>query len=127
MNPQQELFIALKLGVQDKGQDVYDGFLPPANTPYPFTYLGDMQQVDNGLKNAVIGSVYLTIHVFHNDPGQRGTVSQMLLDIITVCRSIGHTANFSWSVRNVTQRIIPDNTTKTPLLHGVLEVEFVFS
>lgn len=127
MDPQQELFTRLKLDIEAVGYAVYDGFLPPDDTPYPFVYLGDFQQIDDANKSAVFGNVFSTIHVWSNEPRNRGTVSQMLLKIKTVCRKIEHTANFAWSVRNVTQRIIPDTTTKTPLLHGVLEVEFQFS
>lgn len=127
LDPQQEIFTRLKIELEAKGYDVYDGFLPPANTPYPFVYLGDFQQNDTATKNAVYGSVFPVIHVWHNNPKQRGTVSQMLLDIKTICRAIDHTANYAWAVRGVTNRIIPDNTTKVPLLHGVVEAEFIFS
>lgn len=127
IDPQQELFTALKLNLEAKGHDVYDGFLPPEDTPYPFVYIGECQQIDDANKSAVFGYVHQTIHVWHNNPKQRGTVSKMLLDIKTVCRNIKHTTNFAWSVRNVTQNILPDTTTKSPLLHGVLDVEFYFS
>ena len=127
IDPQQEIFTAIMKNLKAKGYGVYDGFLPPADTPYPFVYIGDSQQIDDANKSAVFGSVYQTIHIWHNNPKERGTVSAMLLDAKTVCREIRHTANFSWTVRNITQRIIPDNTTKSPLLHGVLEVEFYFS
>lgn len=127
IDPQQELFTALIKNLKAKGHAVYDGFLPPDGTPYPFVYIGDSQQIDDANKSAVFGSVHQTIHVWHNNPKQRGTVSQMMLDIKTVCREIGHTANFAWTVRNISQQIIPDTTTKTPLLHGVLNVEFYFS
>jgi hypothetical protein len=126
-DPQQELFSKLKKEIESLGYDVYDGFLPPDGTPYPFVYLGDCQQTDDANKSAVFGNVYQTIHVWSNTPLNRGTVSQMLLAIKNVCRGISHTDNFAWYVRNVNQRIIPDNTTKTPLLHGVIEVEFKFS
>ena len=126
-DPQQELFSKLKTEIESLGYDVYDGFLPPDGTPYPFVYLGDCQQTDDANKSAVFGNVYQTIHVWSNTPLNRGTVSQMLLAVKNVCRGINHTDNFAWYVRNVNQRIIPDNTTKTPLLHGVLEVEFKFS
>lgn len=106
---------------------MYDGFLPPNDTAYPFIYLGDSQQIDSANKSAVFGNVYQTIHVWHSNPKQRGTVSEMLLAIKTVCRKIGHTANFSWSLRNASQQIIPDYTTKSPLLHGIVEAEFHFS
>ena len=127
MDPQQELFTELKLALEAKGFDVYDGILPPEDTPYPFVYLGDFRQTDTEHKNAVTGIVYPIIHVWHNNPRKRGTVSKMLLEIKTECRRLVRTSNFAWLVRNVTGRIIPDNTTKTPLLHGVIEAEFLFS
>lgn len=127
MDPQQELFTKLKIEIEKQGYDVYDGFLPPENTPYPFIYLGDSQQTDEANKSAVFGSVYQTLHVWSNTPTHRGTVSQMLLNIKNICRNIDKTNNFNWFVKSLTQRVIPDNTTKTPLLHGVIEVEFKFN
>ena len=127
MDPQQELFAELLLKLKEMGYDVYDTFLPPEDTPYPFIYLADSQQTDDANKTAVFGNVYQTIHVWHNNPRQRGTVPKMLLDIKKVCYRLEHTENFAWMIQNVNQRILPDNTTKTPLLHGLLEVEFKFS
>lgn len=127
MDPQQELFSELLLKMKELGYDVYDTFLPPKGTPYPFIYLADSQQTDTPNKTAVFGNVSQTIHIWHNNPRQRGTVSKMLLDIKKICYKLEHTENFAWMVRDVNQRILPDNTTKTPLLHGLLEVEFKFS
>ena len=127
VDAQQELFTAFKLALEAKGYAVYDGALPPENTPYPFIYLGEFRQTDTELKNAVTGVVYPMIHVWHNNWDQRGTVSKMLLDIKTVCRTLERTANFSWLMRNINSRILADNTTKTPLLHGVVEADCVFS
>ena len=127
MDPQQELFTELLLELRKLGYGVYDTFLPPEDTPYPFIYLADSQQTDTQTKSAVMGNVYQTIHVWHDNPRQRGTVSQMLLDIKKVCYKLEHTESFAWMIMNMNQRILPDNTTKTPLLHGLLEVEFKFS
>ena len=127
VDAQQELFTYFKLALEAKGYAVYDGALPPENTPYPFIYLGEFQQNDTEHKNAVTGTVLPMIHVWHNNWDQRGTVSKMLLDIKTVCRTLEHTTNFAWLVRNVKSRILADNTTKTPLLHGVVEAACVFS
>ena len=124
MEPQQELFTKLLTEIKSLGYDVYDGFLPPDGTSYPFVYLADSQQTDDANKTAVFGNVYQTIHVWHN---KRGTVSKMLLATKNVCRRLDHTENFAWNVRNVNQRILPDTTTKQPLLHGLLEIEFSFS
>jgi hypothetical protein len=127
MDAQQELFTAFKLALEAKGYAVYDGALPPENTPYPFIYLGEFRQTDTELKNAVTGIVYPMIHVWHNNWNQRGTVSKMLLDIKTVCRTLEHTANFAWLMRNINSRILADNTTKKTLLHGVFEADCEFS
>lgn len=127
IDPQQELFVRLKKDLEALGYSVYDGVMPPENTPYPFIYLGESQQNDDANKTAVFGNAFQTIHVWHNNTKQRGTVSKMLLDSKTVCRKVMHTPNFAWDVRNVSQRIIPDTTTSVPLLHGVLDVEFKFS
>lgn len=127
MDAQQELFTALKLAIEAKGYAVYDGALPPPETPYPFVYLGDFTQYDTEYKNAVSGTVDPVIHVWHNNPNQRGTVSKMLFDIKTEFRKLARTSNYSWAVRNVQARILPDKTTKTPLLHGIAEAEFLFS
>ena len=127
MDPQQELFSILLRELKNTGYDVYDGFLPPKNTPYPFIYLPDSTQIDEENKSAVFGRVTQTIHVWHNSPKQRGTVSKMLLDAKSICRKLEKTNNFSWFVRDVNQRILSDNTTKQPLLHGILSVEFYFN
>lgn len=126
VDPQQELFSKLLIQLKDKGYDVYDGFLPPEGTPYPFVYMADSTQTDTANKTALFGSVYQTVHVWHNNPMQRGLVSAMLLEAKTICRKLNKTANFNWSLRSVNQRILPDNTAKQPLLHGVLELYFDF-
>lgn len=130
-SPQQELFsrllVDLKAYFKEQGYEVYDGELPPEGTPYPFVYLGDFRQNDADTKTQTVGSVFPTIHVWHNNTRQRGTVSMMLLAINSVCRTIKKTNNFSWMIKDVTQNIFPDSTTKTQLLHGTFEAEFKFS
>lgn len=127
IDPQQELFTALIVMIKGLGYDVYDGALPPENTPYPFVYLADSQLTDESNKTAVFGTVTQTIHVWSNDVKHRGDLSKMLLSVKTGCRRLEHTNNFAWMLSNVTQRVINDTTTTTPLLHGVIEVEYKFS
>ena len=86
MDPQQELFTAVLVELRKRYPDrVYDTFLPPEGTPYPFVYLADNQQVDVQNKTAIFGNVSQTIHVWHDNPRQRGTVSQMMLDVKRIC------------------------------------------
>ena len=123
IDPQQELFTSLRKLLSDKGFDVYDGALPPANVPYPFIYLDTSQQIDEYTKGTVIGTVSQSVSVWHSYE-KRGSVSNILLQIKDICRKLNETKNFKWYVRNVDQQILPDNTTSTPLLHGLLDVTF---
>lgn len=127
IDPQQELFTALLTKLRDMDYDVYDTFMPSEDAAYPFIFLADSQQIDDQNKTAVFGDVYQTIHVWHSNPKQRGTVSKILLEIKQLCYELKNTANFAWDIRNVDQRILPDTTTAIPLLHGILDVQFKFS
>lgn len=131
MDPQQELFTELrKRLVNQFGENkVFDGFMPPDGTPYPFIYLAENYSTDVRTKSKLNGRVVQTIHVWHNSPMKRGTASLMMLGIKDIIRTIEHdgTTNYGWIIQDVTQRILTDNTTKTPLLHGILEVELYFS
>lgn len=129
MDPQQELFTYLLVSLKEKYPDIglYDSFLPPEGTLYPFIYLTDSHQIDDKNKSTVFGNVFQTISVWHNDPHQRGTVSGILLGIKDLCYGLEATKNFGWDLRNVDQKILPDTSTKQPLLHGILELEFKFN
>lgn len=129
MDPQQELFSYLLVALKEKYPDIgiYDSFLPPEETPYPFIYLADSHQTDDRNKDISFGNVFQIIHVWHNNPRQRGTVSGLLLGIKELCYRLESTKNFGWDLQNADQRILADTTTAHPLLHGVLEIEFKFN
>ena len=127
MDPQQELFSELMERVRERGYGVYDGELPPKNTPYPFVYIGDSQESDDIHKSGMTGEIYQEVHVWHNSTEQRGTVSSMLLDIKRVASRLQKSKNYSFMLDHIEQNILPDNTTDTPLLHGYLELRFKFS
>lgn len=127
IDPQQEIFSRVRLDIKAQGKAVFDGFLPPKDTPYPFVYMGECRQSDETTKGTTIGRVYMTIHVWHDDPHKRGTVSAMLAEIKAACRVIKRTDNFAWTIRGMSSNIIPDNTTTPPLAHGYINVEWAFS
>ncbi|GAB6105721.1 DUF3168 domain-containing protein [Blautia glucerasea] len=127
MDAQQELFTRLLTDLRSKGYDVYDGFLPSEDTPYPFIYLSNSRQTDRMTKTNLTGIVYQTIDVWGNSPKNRGTISNILQDIKRVCFGIDRTSNHVWHVSGVSQSILHDNTTNIPLIHGILQVDFSFS
>ena len=124
MDPQQELFTKLKLDIEALGYDVYDGALPPDGTPYPFIYLGNSQTVDEQNKTGVLGRVFQIVHVWHNDVDNRGSFSEILRSIKRTARLIEMTDNYGWMIRHIDTQILPDDTTKHRLLHGVIELEY---
>lgn len=128
MDPQQELFTDLLVRIKNLGYDVYDGSMPPESTSYPFVYIADSQLVDDRrYKDAVFGTVFQTVHIWHNNPRKRGIVSAMLLAVKDEARKIEYTGRFYWELRNVTQRILTDDSTDRTLLHAVLELEYKFN
>ena len=127
MEPQQALFTAVRGKLLESYPDsVYDGQLPGKGTPYPFIYLGEFNQNDRETKSVILGNIPVTIHVWHSDFTKRGTVSAMLAAVKSVLRS-ATCADYSFMVRSVVSRIIPDNTTSTPLMHGIVEATVYFS
>ena len=46
------------------------------------------------------------------------------MKIKNIARRLEYTTNYKWEVRNIEQRILEDTTTKIPLMHVVLELEF---
>ena len=127
MEPQQALFTAVRGKLLESYPDsVYDGHLPGEDTSYPFIYLGEFGQNDQLTKSVILGNIPVTIHVWHCDFTKRGTVSAMLAAVKSALRS-ATSADYSFMVRNVTTRIIEDNTTTTPLMHGIVEAVVYFS
>lgn len=124
MDPQQELFIYLRKAIKELGYAVYDGALPSENTSYPFVYLADSEvNGDFGYKGIALEDVTQTIHVWHSSPRKRGNVSNMLANIKIAATQI-NTDLYSFHVTSVAQRILTDETTNQPLMHGILEIGY---
>lgn len=124
MQAQQELFTYFKTQL-----NAYDGQLPPRGTTYPFYYIADTRQQYGSAKSHDYGYVTLIVHIWHNDEKQRGTVSEMMQNVMTKAGQLDETTNFKWSlIRNETeQQILADNTTQPPLTHGWSSLRFSYS
>ena len=124
LDPQQELFTAVRAACMSIG-DTYDTKLPPEGTPYPFIYLGQVRDTeDMGFKSETLADVYIDVHVWHNNPRKRGTVSSMMAGVKDAAFRINRTPHFGWQYRGTESNIITDTTTKEPLMHGILTVQF---
>ena len=124
MQAQQELFTYFKTQL-----NAYDGQLPPRGTTYPFYYIADTRQQYGSAKSHDYGYVTLIVHIWHNDEKQRGTVSEMMQNVMIKAGQLDETTNFKWSlIRNETeQQILADSTTQPPLMHGWSSLRFSYS
>ena len=123
-DPQQIIYTAIIKTLRAAGYDVYDGLLPSEDVPYPFIYLGETMQNDTGNKSCVFAYITQSIHVWNNDYTKRGDFSAMLLDIKTKCRTLKSDICPIY-VRNMSQQILDDTTTSQPLMHAIIDVEWV--
>lgn len=126
MDAQQELYTTILVSLRSKLGNVYDGALPPEGTPYPFVYLGDVTDSDvRTTKGSLWGRSDIRIHVWHNKTTERGTLSGIMAQVKDVLRAVTVTGSYTWDIRSLTTNILPDNTTKTPLLHGVIDATYI--
>ena len=125
-SPQQEIFMAIRGICTKLGYTVYD-YLPPDGVAYPFVFVGEQYSNDQANKSAVFGTVNQTVHIYHNDYKKRGTTTTMMDAIKTEIRKLKSTPHFYVRVRSMDDQILTDNTTATPLLHGVIEIAIQFN
>lgn len=126
MDEQQTLFTTLRLALEDKGLSVYDGNLPPEGTLYPFCYLADTEQDEAMTKRTrgATGTIKQTIHVWHDNARQRGTMSRVAAEVMDTCRDIEDESPYT--LRSLSQTILADNTTAVPLMHAVITAEYYY-
>lgn len=127
MDPQQEIFTQLRTALARavEGVSVYDGKLPPAGTKYPFIYLGELSQEDVWYKASIGGTIRLSVHVWHNDPGQRGTVSQLMRQVKQTAIGL-HGTDHYFDYSGASETVQPDTSTGKPLLHGVVDLKYQY-
>ncbi len=126
MNPGMELFGALLVALQSAYTDrVFDTFLPPEQTPYPFIFLNDPYEIEDfRMKGSYFGQTSISIDVWHNDPTQRGTVDSLLFSVRQIARALDRNRLYSLCLSSCSLEYLPDRTTDQPLYRGILSLEF---
>ena len=126
-SPRQEIFtMCRQAAVRVVGDSSVFDYLPGKEAKYPFVFIGEQYGSDTHYKNVVTGSCSQTIHVYHNDPGRRGSTQRIMDDLLREIRKVKHTRTFYVELTDVQVQMLPDNTTSTPLLHGILDLRFNF-
>lgn len=124
MSPGNALWTAVRAVAEDLPYDDYD-YLPGEDVPYPFIYVGEQfKQHQKRTKFNPILPSQVTVHVYHNNSNQRGMVDDILNQIKSEVARITHFGNYRFHLEEVDEQIIPDTSTGTPLLHGIIEFSF---
>lgn len=123
-SPQQQIFDKVFTASMGLGYSTFD-YLPASSVGYPFVFIGEQSDQDRQTKTSLYGDVQQTIHFFHSYKKRR-ELTGMMDKLKTELRKVDRTENFYVVCRNVSSRIMIDQSTSEPLLHGVLEVEFRF-
>ena len=118
MNPEQQIFTDIR-GICKTlyGDSVYD-YNPPEGTAYPFIRVAEQFKQNRRLhKQDLNGDTQLTLHFWHDNARQRGTLTSMMHNVETTLIN-------EYGVRGeeINTRVIDDNTTSVTLLHGILEI-----
>lgn len=119
---QQELFSIYKVKLEKGGYRVFEDFLPPENTKYPFIFLGEVVQDEKReyKDNTRNGRISIRIHVYTDQIRKRGDLSNIVSAINDVAVTNTESSNFIYQPVSRSSSILSDNTTQTPLLHGVV-------
>ena len=125
-SPQQEIFTSIRGICTTLGYTVYD-YLPPDGVAYPFVFVGEQYSSDQPNKSAIFGVVNQTVHIYNNDYKKRGTTTAMMDNIKTELRKLKETPHFHLGIRSINDQVLTDNSTATPLLHGVIEIALQFN
>ena len=128
MSPQQALFTFFRVELAKK-YPVYDGAMPPDSAGYPFIYLAETTQTGNKLTKHTLlntGRVSVSIHVWVGSTRQRGTLYNIMNEIGELARNLTHAESYRLIYKNDDHTIIPDATTGTALLHGVVLLNYEF-
>lgn len=124
MSPEQALFTKVRQIAVETGIDTYDYL--PGDVDYPFIFIGE--QISDGVrdnKDARFITVSQSVHIYHDNHRQRGTISNIIYDLQKEIFKIKRVGGRKIEIVDDNLQILPDNTTNTPLLHGVLDITFI--
>ena len=123
MSPEQALFTKIRQLAVGTGVDTYDYL--PGDVDYPFIFIGE--QFLDGVrdnKDARFITLTQTIHIYHDNYRQRGTVSRLMDQLQKEIFNIKRVANRKVAIVDDNMQVLPDNTTNKPLMHGILDITF---
>ena len=123
MTPTHSIFRAI-FTIADKIGDAYD-YLPGPKTPYPFIYIGEQSNTDNSHSD-LIGNINQTIHIYGLRT-ERKTIMELETKLHDALIKMREAYGYHVSMTDYTTRLLNDNTDVQPLLHVVVDVNFMYT
>lgn len=100
---------------------VYD-YLPGADTKFPFCFVGEQFKQNERLhKDYLNGRSQVTVHFYHDNPRQRGTLSALMYNLEKELQQ-----TYKANLLEVNVQMLPDNSTGKELMHGILDINIKF-
>ncbi|MEQ9809184.1 hypothetical protein [Streptococcus jiangjianxini] len=100
-------------------------YLPDAGTQYPFIYVGENANTDEGNYD-LLGNVSQTVH-FYAERTQRAELDNMTSHLLTLLKSSRMAFDYAISYQFCNQQDAPDHTDVLPLIHRVLDISFTYN
>lgn len=97
------------------------------NIPYPFVNFGTLHSVNSVTQDHVLDTLHITYHVWADSDDD--TRFYQILDTLHDAGSETYDADgytFAGIISQLDQQVIPDNSTGTMLLHGIVTLVFRF-
>jgi hypothetical protein len=90
-----------------------------SNTTYPHVVLGEQfKQNIRENKDRLNRQTQVTLHFWHNNVRQGGTVRNMMHDV-----EVGLLDEFGSLGEDINTQLLEDDSTSTTFLHGILEID----
>lgn len=124
-SPQQAIFDACYSVSLKNGYSTYD-YLPPNKTEYPIVIISEQFSNDEANKTSVAGYVTQRINVY-NVHTKRSETTDMINNIRRDLRNIKKVEGYNVRINYMSDQLLIDNSTTTPLSRGFLEIEFKFN
>lgn len=121
MSPEQRIRIRTRVLLEGLGYPVFN-YLPSAERGFPLIHLGEQFKQNERLHvDKLNGRTQITVHVWHNDINQEGTV-------MGISHQIEHMFLREYGLRgeDIITELVIDDSTDSRLLHGIVMVDIKY-
>ena len=121
MSPEQEIRVRVRTLLGGLGYPIVS-FTPNESESFPMIHVGEQfKQNERTNIDKLNGSTQITIHIWHNDTRQEGTVMKITSQIERVIID-----EFNINGEDISTHLLMDDSTGVYMLHGVMEINIKY-